>query len=102
MSDYYKPLTISRKHKDLNWTNCMVSVHDLQCQCDDPLKHIIFQIINQEPSIKFNKKESQIIQKCLTTGEDHAEDGDDEGFGPGDLEELFREDFTEKDTTDTG
>lgn len=96
MSDYYKPITWSRKHCNLNWINSIVTVHDLQCACNNPLKHTIIGIINQEPSIKFNKEESTKIQKCLTTGD--QEEGDIlENIGEGDLEAFFAADFGEED-----
>lgn len=91
MSDYYKPLTIGQRHKNLNWTNCICALHDLQCQCDNPLEHTIENIVKQEPNLKFNKELSVKIQKCLTTGDDGPVDAVD-GFGDGELEQLFAED----------
>lgn len=90
MSKYYKPLTISQKHKDLQWINLMVAVHDQHCQCNNPLNHIIIGILEREPSLKFDKEDSAIIQKCLTTA-DHGE-GDGDVLGDGDLEKLFEQD----------
>ncbi len=74
----------------------MVNTHDLLCQCDEPLKHIILTIRDQEPNIKFNKEESEKLQKWLTTGDDQDGDAID-GLGEGDLERLFEEDFTADD-----
>ena len=96
MTNYYKPLPYSTKHKNLQWINCICGVHDLHCSCDDPLKHTILGIIDQEPSLKFNKEDTKKIQKCLTTGEDHGEDVVEE-FGDGELEKLFEEDIGEED-----
>lgn len=66
--------------------NAYVHIHDLHCHCKSPLKHIIKQIENQEPSIK----------KCLdtTTAAAGHLDGDDviDHFGPGELERIFAED----------
>lgn len=95
MSTYYKQPTWNSRHKNLNWVNSIVSIHDLHCACNDPLKHTILGILNQEPSLKFNKEDSKEIQKCLTTGEDAGENVPD-GFGEGDLESLFAEDFGEE------
>ncbi len=102
MSNYYKPLTISHKHKQLQWINLMVAAHDQYCQCDDSLKHIIIGIVEREPSLKFNKEDSQKLQKCLTTG-DHGEHGDEDGdvLGDGDLDRLFAEDVF-GETANTG
>ena len=88
MSKLYKPLNISLNHKILQWMNAQVALHDMHCQCDEPFRHIILQIIEKEPTIKFNKEESSKIQKCLTTGDE--EDGD--VLGAGDLDTLFAED----------
>lgn len=99
MSDYYKKLTIGPRHAQLNWTNAIVTLHDLQCQCDDPLCHTIETIVNQEKSLKFSKGLSDKIKPCLTTGEDGAVDVV-EDFGDDDLERLFAEDAT--GDTDTG
>lgn len=73
----------------------MVSIHDLWCYCDNPLKHIILGILEQEPTLNFDQEDSKKIQKCLTTGggEDVLDD-----FGDGELEKLFAED--DIDTTD--
>lgn len=96
MTNYYKPITWSTKHRDLDWINCMVSVHDLRCSCDDPLKHIIIGIIEKEPSIKFNKEDSTKLLKCLTTGDPGTGDVVDD-FGDGELEKLFEGDLEEDD-----
>lgn len=93
MTNYYKEPKYSLKHKELNFVNTTVAVHDLHCQCQNQLKHIVLSIINQEPSLKFNKEESKKILKCLTTDGDQEE----EGFGEGDLERIFDEDFGEED-----
>nr|UHS18371.1 MAG: hypothetical protein [Betatorquevirus sp.] len=94
MSKLYKPLNIGIKHRNLQWMNLQVGLHDMHCHCDNPLKHIILHIIEQEPDIKFNSEESKLIQKCLTTEDE--DDGD--VIGPGDLDTLFAEDvFGEED-----
>lgn len=96
MSDYFKKITTSKRHQNLQWVNSMVNTHDLVCQCDEPLKHIILTIRDQEPNIKFNKEESTKLQQWLTTGDDQDGDAID-GLGDGDLERLFEEDFTADD-----
>lgn len=85
----------------LQQINTYVATHDLNCGCDNPLKHIILQIAEQEPGLQFDKEEQNQIKKWLTTGEHGENPGgkdDDDGFGEGELERLFAED----DTEDTG
>ncbi len=98
MTNYYKQPTWSDKHKHLDWINTICAVHDLRCACNEPLKHTITGIIRQEPSLKFNKEDSDLIKKCLTTGDPGTEDVVD-GFGDGELEKLFEGDFGEEDIT---
>lgn len=98
MSKFYKPVTTSLKHRNLQWINGTVHLHDMHCHCNEPLKHLIFGILEQEPHLQFNKEESQQLQKCLTTG-DHTEDAGDV-IGEGELDRLFEEDvFGEEDHT---
>lgn len=92
MTAYYKQPTWTIKHKNLNGINSICSVHDIHCMCNNPLQHTILGIIEQEPSLKFNKEDSTKIQKCLTTGDATGQDVVD-GFGDGELESLFAEDF---------
>lgn len=95
MTNYYKQPTWSLKHKELNLVNASVGLHDLHCMCNEPLKHLITTIIRQEPTLKFDKEESTLIQKCLTTGDPGVDIVDD--FGDGELERLFEKDFGEED-----
>lgn len=95
MSSYYKQPPYTPKHKELNFVNAQVAIHDLHCGCNEPLNHIITSIFRQEPSLKFNQEESQLIQKCLTTGDDGKDVLDD--FGDAELEKLFDGDFGEED-----
>lgn len=84
MSDYVPP-RYSAKQKTLQHVNCYVGIHDISCNCTEPLKHIIKQIISQEPSLK---------PWLATITEDAGhQDGerDIDGFGPGELERLFAE-----------
>lgn len=98
MTNYYKCPPYSQRHKDLNWINSLTAIHDLHCGCNYPLQHTITGIIKQEPTLKFNKEDSDLIKKCLTTGDPGTEDVVD-GFGDGELEKLFEGDFGEEDTT---
>ncbi len=98
MSDYYKPITLSRKHKNLNWVNGLVHLHDMQCMCNEPLAHTIDTIVTQEPNLQLRQETQQKLQKCLTTGEDHTTADVVEDFGDGELEALFAGDDIEDDT----
>lgn len=86
---FSKPTKYSQKGLNLQIVNTYVNIHDLNCGCNEPLKHIIQQIQQQEPTLK-----------CLTTGEigenPGLEDGVD-GLGEGELEALFAD--TEKEDT---
>nr|UHS18315.1 MAG: hypothetical protein [Betatorquevirus sp.] len=97
MSKFYTPAKYNRKQKNLQEVNLHVAIHDLNCGCSNPLKHIIYQFLEQEPTINFTKQELQQLQKCHGTGTagdiDHGDD--DTGFGPGDLEQLFAEEKEE-------
>lgn len=77
--------------------NAFVGLHDLTCNCDNPLKCIVLQIYNREKTLKFNTQE---IQQWLTTTEDHGAvtTGEKEEIDGEDLEALF----AEEDTTNTG
>lgn len=89
MSDYIPP-KYSTKQLNLQVVNCYVGIHDLTCHCKHPLRHIIKQIEDQEPSLKCR----------VTTTEkdgDHAGEGDIDQFGPGELERLFAEDAEENE-----
>lgn len=89
MSSRYVRPTLSAKNRNLDWINCIVQVHNLQCQCDTPLEHTVEEILIQEPNLQFNKPE-----KCLGTTKDLST-ADVDAFGDGDLEKLFEQDFGE-------
>lgn len=93
MTTRYKPSTLNHKAKQLQWLNGIVHLHDCFCECDGPLQHTIGLIVHKEPEIKFNTEETDLLKKCLTTGENTAAttpgDGD---IDFGDLERLFTED----------
>lgn len=78
--------------------NALVTLHDLNCQCDEPLQHTIDLIINKEPNIIFKPETTEKLKKCLTTTAPTTEDVVDD-FGDGELEKLFDQDtFGEEDT----
>ncbi|BAB19325.1 unnamed protein product [Torque teno mini virus 4] len=90
MSGNFKPTFYTPKSKGKALLNSVAHSHDLLCHCDHPLKHLCEIIFENEPELK--------LQLCHTTT---AETGDshtagDDGFGEGDLDRLFAEDFTEE------
>lgn len=100
--NYQKPIKYSTKQQNVNHINLLVGLHDLKCGCEQPLQHIIFDILQQEPSLKQDKKFTSELQKWLTTtepGDNQEEDTD--VIGNGDLEKLFEEPFGEEDDADT-
>nr|QDA34218.1 ORF2 [TTV-like mini virus] len=101
MSDYWRKITLGPRAQQTNWMNSLVTGHDLYCQCDDPLKHIILTIVEREPTLKFNKEESLKIQKCLTTGDEGPTDTVDT-FGGDELEKLFDQDVFGEEDAGTG
>ncbi len=87
MSNLQKPTNYSKNGLNNQILNTYVNIHDLNCGCDNALKHIVLQILEKEPEIK----------KCLTTtttGETTG-DGEEDVLGEGDLERFFAEDFGE-------
>lgn len=90
----------NKKQLKLQWTNNIVSVHDLLCCCDNPLEHTIHNLLEQEPNLRFSEETKKKLQKCLTSTDDGKKDGPaaDDIIEDGDLENLFAEDFTEEET----
>ncbi|AXQ66332.1 MAG: hypothetical protein [Anelloviridae sp.] len=88
----------SLKQKKLQWINLICHDHDIFCECTSPLEHTAAIIFEQEPELRFRTPEKDLIKKCLTTQDTTEGDGDQDGFGEGDLEDLFKEDFGEEDT----
>lgn len=99
----YIPKKYNTKSTQIDWVNSLVHIHDLQCACNDPLEHTTATIFRQEPNLRFNKEEKQLIEKCLTTGEKDTTPIAEDAFGDGDLERLFEQDFgEEEESTTTG
>lgn len=89
MSDYLTPALYKGRSLELQWMNNTCNAHDLFCGCNNPIAHLHHIIY------KDNK------QLCLPSTEDG--DGGEDNHGddvilPGDLENLFAENFTEEDT----
>lgn len=81
--------------------NQLCHTHDIMCDCPNPLEHTAALIFEEEPQLKFRPQEKDLIKKCLT-GEPTATEPtvqDNDGFGEGDLEDLFKENFGEEEDT---
>lgn len=70
------------------WMNTVFQTHDLCCGCKDTILHLLT-ILNRNGKAPKPEKDIKNI-KCLITGEG-KEDSEEDGFGPGELEELFKE-----------
>lgn len=93
------PKKFNEKKLTLEFTNGVVHLHDLICDCPHQIEHSIQLLLTQEPNLKFNEKTSTQLKKCLTGTEDAVTVQDAlDGLNPGDLDALFAEDVTE----DTG
>lgn len=90
MSDYIPP-KYSKRQLDLQNVNTYVNVHDCSCRCKSPLKHIIQQILHQEPTLK------PWLATTIADAGNHDGEKDIDGFGPGELEALFAEGEDTKD-----
>ncbi len=79
--------------------NALTHLHDIYCDCYNPLTHTAAFILEKEKDLKFSTPEKQILQQCLT-GEGRTEDtpGTDDVIQQGDLDALFEQPFTEEDT----
>lgn len=96
----YVPVKYTKKQMKVQWMNALVHIHDFNCGCDSPLECTLLTITEQEKNLRFTEKQIQHLKKCLT-GDTADTLKEEEGFGEGDLEELFSTDFGEKDATDT-
>lgn len=99
MNNYYVKPKTSVKAQRLARTNAYVSIHDLHCDCQQPLQHIITDIILQEPSLKSDDKFKHYLTQCLGTTQDGDTVKEEEDIlGDVDLERFFDADFGEEDT----
>lgn len=97
MSKLLHPTKFNEKRQILQNVNAFVAIHDLTCNCEKPLKCIIKQIYNQEPTLQFKPEE---LQKWFTSTETTVVPGgkDAEDFTGEDLDALF----ADIDADDTG
>lgn len=97
MSDFINPRYGKNAMKN-QLLNTIVGNHDLVCSCESPLKHITNIIFEKAPPSNFTEEEKKKIKKCL--GEEPTTDliaTEDDGFGPGDLDQLFAAAATEEE-----
>lgn len=89
-------LPFTTKKEQLQFTNCVVSVHDLACNCPNPLYHATHILLKQlAPDL--HQEEKNQLKQCL--GEDAGTSAaGDIDLDAGDLEKLFEQDITEDDT----
>ncbi len=92
-------IPFTTKKDQLQFINCVINVHDLKCECSNPLFHSTKILLKQlAPEIKHQERKQ--LQLCLG-GEDTTKDDDDIGISTGDLEQLFAEDDDAATTADT-
>lgn len=84
MSDLF----FNNKKNQLQFTNLLIGIHDLNCNCNNPGFHSL-KIITQQIGPELNPTDKLTIKKCL--GDTPTTQEDDVGFTAGDLEELFGE-----------
>lgn len=98
MSTRFIPTQDSKNQKYLKWLNALTHIHDIYCNCYNPLTHTITLIFEKESDFNFNPSEKQLIQKCLS-GEGHTTPAGDPGdvLVEGDLDALFGEPFEDDD-----
>lgn len=82
-------MPFTTKQQKLQLCNVLCGIHDLNCNCYNPLYHsakIILDQLNKE----LKKEERHQLKLCLTE-ETTTKDEEDVGFTTGDLEALFAE-----------
>lgn len=96
MSKLLKPTNYTENGIIAQNINAFVSIHDLSCSCDSPLKCIIKQIYLKEKGLNFKPEE---LKQWFTGGETTATTGEEEDpISAEDVDALF----AAIDTEDTG
>lgn len=90
MSKLLNPAKLTEKQQILQNVNAFVSIHDLSCKCNNPLKCIILQIYHQEKGLQF--KQEEIQQWLTTTDAGEITTGKEDNFDGEDLDALFADD----------
>lgn len=86
MSKLLKEPKNTEKRKILQNINLFVGIHDITCLCNEPLKCIIKQIYNQEPTLQLNKED---FPQWFTTGETTVARTGEEDIDGDELDALF-------------
>lgn len=92
MSKLQQPVPYSENGLRNQIINCYISIHDLNCGCNEPLKHIIQQILEKEPTLK----------ECLGTTTGETTGNVEDILQDGDLERFFAENFGEEEDAADG
>ncbi len=90
MSKLLNPAKLTEKQQILQNVNLFVSIHDISCKCNNPLKCVILQIYTQEKGLKFKPEELQ--QWLTTTDVGEITTGKDDDILGEDLDALFADD----------
>ncbi len=92
-------IPFNNKKDQLKFINCVMGIHDLKCECSNPLFHST-NILLKQLAPELQKQEKQQLKKCLGE-EDTTNAEEDIGLTTGDLEQLFAEDDDGATTADT-
>ncbi|AHA91749.1 hypothetical protein QKL05_gp1 [TTV-like mini virus] len=82
-------MPFSTKKQRLQLCNLVTGIHDITCNCYNPLFHSA-QIILKQLAPELKKEEKHQLKQCLTE-ETTTKEEEDVGFTTGDLEALFAE-----------
>lgn len=91
MSDLF----YNKKQNQLQFINCTIGIHDLNCTCNNPGFHVL-KILATQIGKELNNTDKNTIKQCLgdTTDQPTTAAGEDD-LGE-DLERLFAEDTLEE------
>lgn len=98
MTARYIPTKDTERQKKLKWTNGIVTLHDIYCDCCNPITHTIVELFAREPVQQFSAPEKQLIEKCLSGEDRTAITHEEDIVGEGDLDALFEGPFEEDHT----
>lgn len=86
-------IPFNNKKQQLQFINCCIGIHDLNCTCNNPGFHTL-KLLAQQIGPELNQQDKNTIKKCLG-GDEDGKPADVDGIDFGDLEKLFEEDDTE-------
>lgn len=85
----------SPKQLEDQWINTIFANHDLICGCNDTITHLLV-VLNRKGTAPKPEKDIKNI-KCLITGKEEEDHTEEDAFGAGELELLFKEDGDEEE-----